>query len=60
LKGGKRPLPFLLAIWGSGGRRFKGSNLRYNFDEAIIVCLMAVMPRSYLERRELTSISVKI
>ena len=42
--------PFRLAIWGSGGRRLKVSNLRHNFNEAIIVCLMAVMPRSYLER----------
>ena len=27
-KGGKGPLPFLLGIWGSGGRGLKGSNLR--------------------------------
>ena len=25
-KGGKRPPPFLLAIWGSGGRRFKSDH----------------------------------
>ena len=25
-KGGKRPLPFLQAIWGSGGRRFESSH----------------------------------
>ena len=49
-KGGKRSLPFSLATWGLGGRRFKVSNLRYNFYESIIVCLITVMPRSYLER----------
>jgi len=26
MKGEKRPLPFLLAKWGSGARRFKVSN----------------------------------
>ena len=26
LEGGKRPLPFLLAKWGSGGRRFESSH----------------------------------
>ena len=50
MKGGKRSLPFLLAIWGLGGRRFKVPNIRHNFDETIILCLMAVMTRSYLER----------
>jgi len=28
LKGGERPLPFLLATWGLGGRKFNGSNIR--------------------------------
>ena len=49
-KGGKRSLPFSPATWGSGGRRFKVSNLRYNFDETIMVRLMVVRPYSYLER----------
>ena len=46
-KGGKRSLPFLVATWGSGGRRFKVSNLRYNSDEDMIVRVMVVMPRSF-------------
>jgi len=25
-KGGKRPLPFIVAEWGSGGRRFKSGH----------------------------------
>jgi len=33
-KGGKRPPPFLLATWGSGGRRFKSS--RSNHKHKII------------------------
>ena len=34
-KGGKRSLPFLLAIWGSGGRRFKSSHPDFNSDARI-------------------------
>ena len=30
-KGGKRSLPFLLAVWGLGGRRFRVRNIRRNF-----------------------------
>ena len=50
MKGGKRSLPFLLAICCSGGRRFKVSSIRYNFNKAMIVCLVELMPRSYLEQ----------
>jgi hypothetical protein len=50
VKGGERSPPFSPATWGLGGRRFKVSSLRYNFDEGVILCLMAVILRSYLER----------
>jgi len=39
---------------------FKVPNLRHSLDEDILMRLVMVMPRSYLERGELTSISVKI
>ena len=39
---------------------FKVPNLKHSLDEDVLMRLMAVMPRSYLERGELTSISVKI
>ena len=31
-KGGKRSLPFSLAIWGSGGRRFKSSHPDFELE----------------------------
>ena len=31
-KGGKWPLPFLLATWGSGGRRFKSSHPDFELE----------------------------
>ena len=32
LKGGKRPLPFSQASWGSGGRRFKSSRPDFELE----------------------------
>lgn len=60
MKGGKRPLPFPLATWGSGGRRLKVMNLRHNFDGTMIMRLIAVMPCSYLEQGGLTCSFVKL
>jgi hypothetical protein len=52
--------PFLLAIWGLGGRGFKITDVRCSLDERKVVRLIGVMPRSYVERGELTGISIKI
>ena len=40
LKGGKRPPPFLLATWGSGGRRFKSGRP----DHKLNVKALEVLP----------------
>jgi hypothetical protein len=49
-KGGKRLPPFLLATWGSGGRRFKIPNLRHSLHNVKVVRLMRLVPRSDAER----------
>jgi len=41
LKGGKRPPPFLLAIWGSGGRRFKSDHPDHRREKPLF--LMAII-----------------
>ena len=59
-KGGKRSPPFLLAIWGLGGRGFKIANVRRSLDEHKIVRLIGVMPRSNAERGFLTGVFLSV
>ena len=53
-------MPLLPATWGLGGRRFNMPDLRHSLNEDKIVRPRGLVPRSDVERGELTDISIKI
>jgi hypothetical protein len=48
-KGGKRSLPFLLAVWGLSGWRFRVSNHACDYSQYMMLRSMTVIPCSYKE-----------